>query len=232
MIVLIGAGGIGAPAVWALCEAGVQALRVVDDDIVELSNLHRQILFDDEDTGRPKLEALARAMAARYPQVSLDLRVGRALPDTVLDVIDGASVVVDATDNFASRFLLADAAHISGVPIVHAASVQWKATVMAVAAAGRPCYRCLFEDLPSGDQLDCATAGVVGPVCGVAGAVAADAALRVVAGDDTVFGRITTYDGLRDRLRDVAVAPRADCPLCLGSIVRITGERYMGAVCS
>ena len=213
-IVLVGAGGIGAPAALALAAAGVRALRVADDDRVELSNLHRQILFADADVGRLKLDAFADALRRRFPATAIELHHGRALPTTVAALVAGASVVVDATDNFASRFLLADACALSGVPVVHAAAVRWTATVMAVSARGRPCYRCLFEDIPTDDAPDCATAGVAGPVCGVAGALAADRALRVLAGDGRAHGSIVTFDGRRDLLRSVAVRARPACPLC------------------
>jgi molybdopterin/thiamine biosynthesis adenylyltransferase len=232
-IVLVGAGGIGAPAAWALAAAGVRRLTVVDDDAVELSNLHRQILFDDEQVGQPKGAAFASALGRRFSGLDIQVVEGRALPDTVLQLLQGADVVIDATDNFPSRFLLADAARIVGVPIVHAAAVRWQATVMAVPASGRPCYRCLFEDIPAGVGIDCATAGVAGPVCGVSGAIAADRALRLLAGDGQVGAHIVTYDGLRDRLRSVPVAPRQDCPLCSSSasISAVEANRYTGQSC-
>ncbi|MSP24879.1 MAG: HesA/MoeB/ThiF family protein [Myxococcales bacterium] len=232
-ILLVGAGGIGAPAAIALAHAGVGALTIVDDDEVELSNLHRQILFDDTDVGRPKLAAFTDALARRWPALEVTAIVGRALPDTALGLCAGASIVIDATDNFATRFLLADAAHLAGVPVVHAAAVRWHATVMGVTAVGRPCYRCLFEDPPIGPAIDCATAGVVGPVCGVAGALAADRALRILAGDTSATGAITTYDGLADRLRQLPIAARADCPLCGASptIRGVLAERYMPPEC-
>jgi adenylyltransferase/sulfurtransferase len=231
-VVLVGAGGIGAPAAIALIAGGVRALRVADDDRVERSNLHRQILFGDGDVGRPKLDAFAAALARRAPDVTVELHRGRALPHTVNAIIAGASVVIDATDNFASRFLLADACALAGVPVVHAAAVRWSATVMAVAPRGRPCYRCLFEDLPEGDAPDCASAGVVGPVCGVAGALAADRALRVLAGDASAYGEIATYDGRRDVLRAVPVRARPGCALCdARSITDLDTSRYLANTC-
>jgi molybdopterin/thiamine biosynthesis adenylyltransferase len=214
LVVMVGAGGVGAPAALALLSAGIRRLRVADDDRVEVSNLHRQILFSDADVGRPKLDAFAAALGRRCPGAAIDLHRERALPETAAALVAGASVVIDATDNFATRFLLADACRFARVPVVHAAAVRWTATVMAVSAEGRPCYRCLFEDLPGGDAPDCATAGVAGPVCGVAGALAADRALRILAGDPSAYGSIVTFDGRRDRLRAVAVAARSGCPLC------------------
>lgn len=233
-VLVIGAGGIGAPAALALAEAGVDHMTVVDDDVVEISNLHRQILFDDGDIGRPKLEAFTRVLGARFPGLTLTTVKGRALPDTALALARRSRVVVDACDNFATRFLMCDAAYLAGVPVVHAAAVRWHTTVMAVSATGGPCYRCLFEDIPDGEAIDCATAGVAGPVCGVAGALAADATLRILSNDSTVYGGITSYDGWRDRLRRVTVKPRPDCPLC-GSgaaISSIVAERYTQPMCS
>jgi molybdopterin/thiamine biosynthesis adenylyltransferase len=229
-IVLVGAGGIGAPAAWALAAGGAAALTIVDEDAVELGNLHRQILFEDADVGRLKTAALAGALAARFPGCHVVVVDGRALPDTALALARRAAVLVDATDNFASRFLLADAARLAAVPVVHAAAVRWHATVMCALSGGRPCYRCLFEDLPAGATIDCATAGVAGPVCGVAGAIAADRALRLVAGDASAAGHVVTYDGLADRLRQVPVAARPDCPLCGAqpTIGAIDANRYMG----
>lgn len=213
-VLLVGAGGIGAPAAWALGEAGLRELVVIDDDRVELSNLHRQLLYSDEDVGRPKLDAFADALERRFEGMVVSCITARVHPGNVMDLLEGARVVLDATDNFATRFLLADAAHLTGVPIVHAAAVRWRATVMASSGSGRPCYRCLFEDIPSGATIDCATAGVAGPVCGVSGALGADRVLRVLAGDDGAFGHVVSFDGSRDRLRQVAVAPRDDCALC------------------
>jgi molybdopterin/thiamine biosynthesis adenylyltransferase len=233
-VLLVGAGGIGAPVGLALAAAGLRRLRVADDDRVERSNLHRQILFGDADVGRPKLDAFAAELARRHPGIEIELHRGRARPDSAAALVAGASLVVDATDNFPTRFLLADACALAGVPVVHAAAVRWTATVMAVAPGGAPCYRCLFEDVPGPGAPDCATAGVVGPVCGVSGAIAADRALRILAGDASAYGSIVTYDGKRDRLRSVAVPARAACPLCgdARSIRDLEPGRYVAPVCA
>jgi molybdopterin/thiamine biosynthesis adenylyltransferase len=232
-VVIIGAGGIGAPAAIALVAGGVRRITVVDDDTVEASNLHRQILFAPSDVGRSKLEAFAQALEERASGVVVTRVPGRALPLTVASIVADAAVVVDATDNFASRFLLADACALASVPVVHAAAVRWQATVMAVPPGGKPCYRCLFEDVPRGDAPDCATAGVVGPVCGVAGAVAADRALRILAGDASAYGHIVTYDGRRDTLRSVPVPARPGCALCgaAPAIHAIVASRYLAPAC-
>jgi len=237
-VLVIGAGGIAAPFGLALAHAFATTstafdLLVVDDDVVERSNLHRQILFGEPDVGKPKLEAFAAALSQIAPDLSVALQPGRLRPEGAETLMSRAAVVVDATDNFASRFLAADAAHLMRRPIVHAAAVRWHATVLATSGEGRPCYRCLFEDLPEGDAPDCATAGVLGPVCGVAGAIAAELTLRILAGDASAFGAVFTFDGKRDRLRRVPIVARASCALCGTSpaIRDIRPARYVGPVC-
>jgi molybdopterin/thiamine biosynthesis adenylyltransferase len=212
-ILLVGTGGVGAPCAIALAEAGVGALRIADDDVVELTNLHRQLLFSEADVGTSKPEAARRSLLRRRPDLDVQVFEGRATPDTVFELLRNVDVVVDATDNFATRFLLADACHLSAVPVVHAAAVRWVGTVMSVRQQGAPCYRCLFEDLP-GEAPDCATAGIVGPVCGVIGGIAAEMALALAQGSTRFSAKIATFDGQRDQLRLVEVAARASCALC------------------
>jgi len=234
-ILVVGAGGIAAPFGWAIARSGARvSLLVADDDTVDVTNLHRQVLFGPSDVGRPKLDVFRERLEALSPALRVEPVPGRVLPDNAVSLASRVDLVVDASDNFATRFLVADACAIAGRPCVHAAAVRWQATVLAVGASGRPCYRCLFEDLPSGPAPDCATAGVVGPVCGVAGAIAADLALRALRGDAAAMGAVFTYDGLRDRLRRVAVKPRAACALCGQSpaIRSIDASRYEADACS
>jgi molybdopterin/thiamine biosynthesis adenylyltransferase len=122
-------------------------------------------------------------------------------------------VVVEGSDNFATKFLVADACKIARVSVVHAAAVRWVGTVLAVASGGAPCYRCLFEDVPDGDVPSCAEAGVVGPVVGIIGALQADLALAIVDGAD-VGGTLVTFDGRDDAFRRRKIARRPACPLC------------------
>jgi molybdopterin/thiamine biosynthesis adenylyltransferase len=231
-ILLVGAGGIGAPCALALAQAGVTSIAVADADRVERTNLHRQVLFSDRDVGRAKVSAFAERLVDLFPALRVEIIRARIDSASATALVARASVVVDATDNFSSRFLLADACHLARVPVVHAAAIRWRATVLAAVPSGRPCYRCLFEDLPRDDDApNCATAGVIGPVCGVAGALAADRAVRLARGDLAAAGVITTYDGLRGVLRDVAVHPRRDCPLCgdAPNISSIDADRYAQA---
>ncbi|HEU4410682.1 MAG TPA: HesA/MoeB/ThiF family protein [Polyangiaceae bacterium] len=232
-VLVVGAGGIGNPAALALAASGVGVLRVLDDDLVEGPNLHRQVLFGERDVGRPKAVALAEALGARFPSVRVEPVLARALPETALELVRGVDVVVDGTDNFASRFLLADAARLGEVPIVHAAAVRWEGTCFVSGPRGRPCYRCLFEDLPEGPAPDCASAGVVGAVCGVIGGVAADLALGLGAGEAGLDGTVVSLDGRRGELRRIKASARASCPLCGegASIQSIERGRYTAPAC-
>jgi len=231
-ILVVGTGGVGAPCAIALAEGGAGALLMADDDQVEPSNLHRQLLFGETDVGSSKPEAAQRALLRRRGDLEVEVFRGRATPDSALALVRGVDAVVDATDNFATRFLLADACHLVGVPVVHAAAVRWVGTVVSIAGGGRPCYRCLFEDIPP-DAVDCATAGIVGPVCGVIGGIAAEMALAAARGDARLTGKIATFDGLRDALRLVEVAPREGCVLCgLQPTIRdLVETRYTDPAC-
>jgi adenylyltransferase/sulfurtransferase len=233
-ILLIGGGGIGAPTSLALARAGGVRLAIVDDDEVDRSNLHRQILFEETDVGRPKLDGMARALREINPGISLDLHPGRATPATIEALLAGVDLVIDGCDNFPSRFLAADASMLAGLPVIHAASVRWRGTCFISGPAGcSPCYRCLFEDLPLGPAPDCATAGVMGPVCGVIGGLAADAALRWLRGDRALSGTVASFDGQTGRFRRTRVAPRPACPLYgeRRTIRDLDGSRYLGASC-
>ncbi|MFO0680234.1 MAG: HesA/MoeB/ThiF family protein [Polyangiaceae bacterium] len=229
-VLVVGAGGIGCPAALALAHAGVGTLALADDDEVERSNLHRQILFDDADVGARKTTAAAGALRREVPGVVV-VDVGhRVLPTNAVDTVGAYDLVLEGSDNFATKFLVADACHLAGVPVVQAAAVRWHGTVLASVRGGRPCYRCVFEDPPTGDAVpNCAEAGVMGPVVGVVGALAADLALAILRGDD-VAGTLVSFDGKLGSVRSRRMRPRASCPLCGndGRISSVLGVRYEG----
>ena len=158
----------------------------------------------------------------------------RLLPENARELVRQVDIVLEGADNFATKFLAADAAHLEARPIVHGAAVRWVATAWAVAATGAPCYRCLFEDVPPGAQEGCSEAGVMGPVVGFCGALMADLALRALSGDAAAFGSLYTYDGRRDHLRSVPASPRSACALCGSSpsITDITESRYTAPNCA
>jgi molybdopterin/thiamine biosynthesis adenylyltransferase len=235
-VLLIGAGGIGCPFALAASHAVSRGewppveLHVVDDDVVELENLHRQILFRDEDVGLQK-GALLAEFFRRISGCSAQHVETRFHPDNALALASSVDVVVDASDNFATRFLAADACLLAGRPLVSAASVRWVATVLLSRPEG-PCYRCLFEDLPEGDAPDCTTAGIVGPVCGVAGALAAELVGAILRGRAAEVLALRSYDGRTDQLRERPLRRRSACPLCGTRAIRdLSPTRYVGADC-
>lgn len=229
-VLLIGLGGLGCPAALSLVRAGVGQLVLCDDDIVDEGNLHRQILFGPRDVGVDKLDAarLALEPLARRTGTRLELVRTRFLPENARQLVRSVDLVMEGADNFATKFLSADASHLEGRPVVHGAAIRWVGTAWAVAASGGPCYRCLFEDLPVGRQANCDSAGVMGPVVGIVGAMLADLALRTLSGR-APHERLWTLDGKADNLRGVPVHARSDCSLCgtSPSIREIDEARYL-----
>lgn len=227
---VVGVGGLGCPAALVLAAGGVGLVGLCDDDEVDATNLHRQILFDDADVGAQKVDAAARALAAAAPGVEIRLHRSRLTPENAVSIVEGYDVVLEGSDNFATKFLAADACGLAGVPVVHASAVRWIGTVLAVGASRRPCYRCLFEDLPEGALPGCAEAGVMGPVVGIVAAAQADLALSLVDRPAGVRaeGQLVTFDGRSDRFRRRELRPRPDCRLCgtAPSIRRIEPRTY------
>lgn len=212
-VLVVGVGGLGCPAALALALAGVGTIGLVDDDRVDATNLHRQILFSEADLGARKVEVAARVLGERAPGLRVETHDARFLPGTGRDLARGYDLVLEGADNYETKFLVADACALEARPVVHAAAIRWHGTALAVAAKGRPCYRCLFEDIPGGEAATCDSAGVVGPVVGVVAAAQADLALSLLDGEP-VAGTLVTFDGLSMRARRRVIAARNGCPLC------------------
>jgi molybdopterin/thiamine biosynthesis adenylyltransferase len=214
-VLIIGAGGLGCPAAFALAAAGVTRIGVVDDDRVDASNLHRQFLYGiaEADAGTRKAESIARALSRRFPAVTVTAHVQRFDSTTAAALLAAYDVVVDGSDNFATKFLANDAAVLAGKALVHGAAVGLGGQLLTVAAGGRPCYRCLFEEIPQGGVgPSCAEAGVLGPVPGVIGALQGAEAARLAHGETPAFtGRLIQYDSAGMIAR---VVPFNSNPLC------------------
>jgi molybdopterin/thiamine biosynthesis adenylyltransferase len=189
---------------------------VVDDDRVDATNLHRQVLFADADVGELKAEAFARALARRFPAVGVTAHTVRFEVDNARELVAAYDVIVDGTDNFATKFLANDAAVLARKPLVHGAAVGLGGQLVTVPAGGRPCYRCLFEEPPpAGVGPSCAEAGVLGPVPGVIGALLGAEAARLAKGETPAFvGRLVQYDSRSMSVRTVRYNPNPLCAVC------------------
>lgn len=205
-------GGVGAPAALYLAAAGVGTLRLIDDDVVALSNLQRQIAFGTADVGRRKVEAGAEALAALNPHVRVEPLAERLTGANAARLIAGCDVVIDGTDDFPTRFAVNAACVAAGVPLVSGALGRWSGQVGVFSA--RPCYRCLVADTPP-DAETCARLGVIGALAGVVGSMTALEAIKLVTGaGEALNGRLLIYDGLAGTARTVRIAPDPACPVC------------------
>jgi len=213
-VLVIGAGGLGCPASLALLHAGVRRLSVWDHDVVDVSNLPRQLWHRDEDVGQPKVASLARHAAAAFPEARIEVRQARVEASEAASLFAAHDVVVDGTDGPLAKFAFSDAAVQSGVPLVHGGVLRWEGLAMAIVPGG-PCLRCLFED-PAQAALDgptCASAGVIGAVAGWVGAQQARLALELLGSrpESTGEARLHRMDGRRLRWRQTRVVRRDDC---------------------
>ena len=226
-VVVVGLGGLGAPIAMVLAKSSLPAIRLVDGDTVERSNLHRQVLFSEADVHASKAHVVARAMRDLGYAGKIEVVEAFFVPERALEFAQDASMLVEGVDNLPTKFLVADVAARLDVPVVHSAALRWEGTVLAKPARGA-CYRCLFEDIPHGaDAPNCAGEGVAGPLVGLVGAWAADRvlALRDGALDDTELSR---FDGWAASVRQTRVARRPGCSLCrdAGSAFPIDRSRY------
>jgi molybdopterin/thiamine biosynthesis adenylyltransferase len=235
-VLLIGAGGLGCGTALGLAAAGVTHIGVVDDDVVEESNLHRQVLHRPARVGQPKTASLQAEMALRFPAVMVAVHAERFSADNAARLLAGYDVLVDGSDNLATKFLANDAAVLARKPLVHAAAVGTIGQLVSVPAGGRPCYRCLFEELPppDADAQSCAEAGVLGPVPGVLGALQAAEAARFLAGAPPGFaGRVLQYDSMAFSLRVINFKPNRSCRICgdQPSITQLVAAEYQAEAC-
>ena len=211
-VAIVGMGGVGAPAALYLAAAGVGTLRLIDHDVVGLSNLQRQIIFAEADVGDPKAEAGAARLGALNSHVDVETAPERLTPDNAAWLLDGCDLALDGTDDFETRFATNAACVTAGIPLVSGALGRWSGQVGVF--AGRPCYRCLVPETPP-DAETCARVGVVGALAGVVGAMAALEAIKLITGaGEALTGRLLLYDGLAGTARTVSIAADPACPVC------------------
>ena len=215
-ILLIGAGGLGAPAALYLAAAGVGTIGLIDDDEVDVSNLQRQVIHATAAVGRPKVDSAAEAIRALNPDVEVVAHRTRLTADNARDLLGGWDVVIDGTDNFPTRYLVNDAAVMLGLPLVHGAVLGFNGQVGVFDARRGPCYRCLHPTPPpAGSVPSCAEAGVLGVLPGIIGTMQAAEALKlVIGGGQPLLGRLAMLDAWGARLREIPVAKNPACPVC------------------
>ncbi len=210
---IIGAGALGGPCALYLTAAGVGQIEIWDDDIVDRSNLQRQIQFGESDVGQSKVDTLKARLKAANPSVEVLIRSQRY--DASADI--QGSILIDATDNFETRFALNEAAHTTGRYLVSGAASGWSGQVSVFASGlekDAPCYRCFVPEFPPGAQA-CDEAGVVGPVTGLVGSAMALEAIKLITGAGTpLIGRLQILDGLSGQTRTLKLRPNPDCQVC------------------
>jgi len=219
-VLVVGAGGLGSPAAYYLAAAGIGTLRIADDDVVDRSNLQRQILHTDARIGMPKVDSARAALSALNPRTRIETIAERVTSENVERLLEGVDVVVDGADNFAVRYLLNDACVKLGKPLVYGAVHRFEGQV-SVFDAGRhrgsaPCYRCLFPEPPPPEAApNCAEAGVLGVVPGIVGLLQATEVLKLVLGvGESLRGRLLHIDAMGLRFRETRLSSDPECPVC------------------
>lgn len=217
-VLIVGVGGLGGPAALSLAAAGVGTLHLVDHDDVALSNLQRQVLFDTEDLGRPKVAAAAPRLAALNPHVAVRTYAGRLVGANADALVGGCHVVLDGTDDFETRAVVNAACVAAGVPLVSGAVGRWTGQVGVF--VGRPCWACLTP-APPPDAESCASVGVLGALTATVGSMMAAEAVKLVTGaGQPLLGRLLLYDALTGTARTVAVLADPSCRVCGASTGR------------
>jgi molybdopterin/thiamine biosynthesis adenylyltransferase/rhodanese-related sulfurtransferase len=215
-VLLLGAGGLGSPAALYLAAAGVGTIGIIDMDVVDASNLQRQILHNMDRVGERKVDSAKKTLTALNPDVNVvtyDVRLGA---DNVLDIIDGYDLIVDGTDNFPTRYLVNDAALLQRIPVVHGSIFRFEGQATVFAPYEGPCYRCLIPEPPPPELApSCAEAGVLGVLPGIIGSIQAIEAIKVLLGlGDPLIGRLLAYDSLEQSFRTFKVNRDPNCPSC------------------
>jgi sulfur-carrier protein adenylyltransferase/sulfurtransferase len=215
-VLCVGAGGLGSPALMYLAAAGVGTLGVIDFDIVDESNLQRQIIHGQSDVGRPKAESAAASVKEINPLIEVIVHNEVLSNDNVMDIFAGYDLIVDGTDNFATRYMVNDAAVLLGKPYVWGSIYRFDGQASVFWAEHGPCYRCLYpEPPPPGMVPSCAEGGVLGVLCASIGSIQVNEAIKLLTGiGEPLVGRLMIYDALEMTYRSVKVRKDPECPLC------------------
>ncbi len=215
-VLLLGAGGLGSPAGLYLAAAGVGTIGIIDMDVVDESNLQRQILHNMDRIGERKVDSAKKTLTALNPDVAVETFDVRLGADNVLDVFDGYDLIVDGTDNFPTRYLVNDASLLKRIPVVHGSIFRFEGQVTVFDPYNGPCYRCLIPEPPPAELApSCAEAGVLGVLPGIVGSLQAVEAIKMLLGlGDPLVGRLLAYDALEETFRIFKVRRDPECPAC------------------
>ncbi|MBL4632725.1 MAG: molybdopterin-synthase adenylyltransferase MoeB [Kofleriaceae bacterium] len=215
-VLCIGAGGLGSPSALYLAAAGVGTIGIIDDDVVDSSNLQRQILHNSDRIGMPKVESAALTLQGLNPDVRVIPHQLRLNSENAEEILKNYDLVVDGADNFQTRYLLNDLALKLGIPVVHSSIYRFEGQLTVFSNEGLPCYRCLYPEPPPPDQApSCAEAGVLGVLPGVMGVMQATEAVKILLGLGTsLAGRLLTYDALGSKFRELKLRPDPNCKYC------------------
>jgi len=218
-VLVIGAGGLGSPAILYLAAAGVGTIGIVDFDVVDLSNLQRQIIHNTERVGTPKVESARKTVEMLNPDVKVITYNTRISKENIMDIIKDYDMVLDGTDNFPTRFLINDACYFAGKPLVSAAMLRFEGQVSVFDFRNKeqsPCYRCLFpEPPPPGLVPSCQEAGILGSIGGIMGCIQATEAIKLILGiGEPLVGKLLIMDALSMDFRKVKLRKDPNCPLC------------------
>jgi molybdopterin/thiamine biosynthesis adenylyltransferase/rhodanese-related sulfurtransferase len=234
-VLLIGAGGLGSPTALYLAAAGIGTIGLMDADVVDITNLQRQILHTTADVGKPKVESGTRALKALNPDVNVIALPERIGVDNAMAIVADYDVIVDGSDNFGTRYLVNDACYLAGKAHVHGSIFQFEGMASVFAPNQGPCYRCLYPaPPPAGLVPSCAEAGVLGVLPGIVGLVQATETVKLLLGiGEPLIGRLLTYDALGMRFREVRLRRDPGCPLCgvAPSITDLSGHPFDDLAC-
>ncbi|MBR1743423.1 MAG: HesA/MoeB/ThiF family protein [Lachnospiraceae bacterium] len=215
-VLVVGAGGLGSPALMYLAGAGVGKIGIVDADCVDYSNLHRQILYTAEDVGKEKAVRAAEILKLRNASSEVVSYPVHLTAENICDFVEEYDFIIDGVDNFPAKFLINDACVLKKKPFSHAGVIQLHGQLMTYVPGKGPCYRCIFEEIPgAGVAPNCSVAGVAGPVVGVIGSLQALEAVKYFTGaGELLTGKLLTVDGLTMKMRAVHFKQRRSCPVC------------------
>lgn len=215
-VLIIGAGGLGAPAAMYLAAAGVGTIGIADADEVDLSNLQRQIIHTTADIGKPKVESAKETMLAINPDIAVRTYHEFLYSDNIPDTIRDYDFILDGTDNFPAKFLINDACVMAGKPFTHAGIIRFQGQLMTYVPGQGPCYRCVFRDPPPKDAVPtCKQAGVIGAMAGVIGCLQAMEAIKYITGaGELLTGKLLMYDALGNEFHTVNIKKDPACPVC------------------